>query len=1831
MPSLSAPVELHIDPASTVDVFVHPSALPADALSGDLVAIRPVLSTRSKGKGKDKPLLFKVDRAAEQNEGEGGKDGPVGIARRRGKALVTVSPTAAQSFGWVKNRIEVELSLIPSPPPRKYTASHVELYFNNMYLSRPDSFQLSLALAGRVLHVGQRVVLPGSGARLRVGDMYSAVASRSSSSSRSGGGSSSSSSNAYTMNTPLDAAYITDETKIVFRSESARHYVFVEVSQDLWQFEEDGSMLLEKAELFLQELFAHVSGKMTRDAEDKRSKGVPTSHVMSIILFGRVIYDDEEDAEEARAPLCRLENGTLYRDFYKVILDLTPSVPPSIIHTVALELRRWQSTVLLRTRPDGSEKLSGRLAYAHESPVLEATNLALNSLEEHWIDRDLQRTGLEIVVMTAGSSFYQVEKSLLRLTTERMLYHGVGLDLISLSKMPLHTVPLFQFRSPDPLAAEMSVAVQDPPAGAGHASKDSLGTLGTSFRNSPRSPANFGPNRLFHGPSSLRNDRHGPSPALRDPHALDPVADQTPRVQPIHVPDDQRDPLYFDPPPPAAARAAGAAGGPRHARQASAQISLNGSVPIASFSASPAFPSSSAPSNPPPLSFNPGSTSTPTLPSTAGMETSLYYAEPLFVFPHFFGTQLDKPHRIDRFMPRARCYELFTQGVSERAPIAIPLLAASHKAFAPGEEAAGQGFLSDLERRVQRREAYDAAAVGARIDEDGGEGGERGRTKVWELKESGTLTGSASEGSLSASAETSGLRDATTGTETPSESDEGGKRGEKAKAVEVETTMEESDAAEDEQPDVSKPNALGLGLPAPAGGRPGSLRRQAGRRDRAASTSISSTALTAGPGQDDDDDRGRRSARLRESEHPPSSGRSKTPVPHSSAASISARRARSRAGSIAGSVRSVSTSHSRAPGATLSPPGGSSLALRKASTPALIARLTGQAAPPASSSGPSASTSASASISPSAPSSPAVKASSTASSSTAPRPSWLNLFGRATSSLSASSATAASSTSSLPSGSSASTSSAPTPAPQVAVARVDVQANLKPDWAAASSVSGVPSDTGASDGTDPLGPAGADGTAVVLGFSSASQRPSSRSRTRAEEARLARDGQQGRTMPISIGSRAGEGAGGGAEKGEHHAARSVRRGGAGAGAGGKGSGSSTGGGKGMSSSSLKVYELDGSGARKAFGMSGAKVSVAERFNPSKPGKRSVGLADQARRWAGILIAERRSLKMGVKWRSITRGACLPITTDYLPSADALAHQYSEYRYTVPTSSAASSPFLRVDHPKRSHTLTLIMELICQRLSHGFQICTPANAVGALDAINVASSKTLPDVLRDVQDGEATAVYLSLSNQVHRIWYDRRTSSVFVKVLRRRRTWGKVEYNYQPLVWTRGFNNYDQITRLSLPYPDMIEPSEWQHGDRLIAGAEKPDVAQNIRYRRTRLLLLPAVKIPDRDFVVSTNKVLQGVEAPSDAMIQAQGFYALMELIENARWTPAGVEKEPLSITQTTLDAPGWAASVAQAQAADAVAASPSVAPVQHPRTTWLSRMQSRAAKPFEDSVSTPIMERNFELPPTVTSTPGKEVVAALTRSDTSSSLATISTSAPGPSPTPRRPTVQMTYAVTLDFDKDKRSDRAERVLCHLDRSHNVSAAYHVELAWLTASGKAIDNAIQSWTRQMARYGLNLIEVSTRPVLQRHNPFHKPSVIRLAVQPPSAQVEIDDEEGALEEQQTPSRTEHYLSHLLRSLDYFLDLGADSSFPDWIDVRYSYRRVATTHSQYIHRTGAILISIFEDDDGPGLAYVWNRVFTTHHPEADPWKLIVPVVDLCADETRLRAFWREVDERA
>ena len=79
--------------------------------------------------------------------------------------------------------------------------------------------------------------------------------------------------------------------------------------------------------------------------------------------------------------------------------------------------------------------------------ILEAINIAATQFSNDYVDRDLIRTGISVVVITAGTGVFEVERDLLNLTSENLTNNGIGIDIVCLSKMPLHSVPLFKYRA----------------------------------------------------------------------------------------------------------------------------------------------------------------------------------------------------------------------------------------------------------------------------------------------------------------------------------------------------------------------------------------------------------------------------------------------------------------------------------------------------------------------------------------------------------------------------------------------------------------------------------------------------------------------------------------------------------------------------------------------------------------------------------------------------------------------------------------------------------------------------------------------------------------------------------------------------------------------------------------------------------------------------------------------------------------------------------------------------------------------------------------------------------------------------------------------------------------------------------------------------------------------------------------------------------------------------------------------------------------------------------------------------------------------------------------
>ncbi|KAH8117101.1 hypothetical protein DFH11DRAFT_1840208 [Phellopilus nigrolimitatus] len=400
------------DPTTTpVDVIFNPEYWSGVA-EGDMIRVTEVVGDEEGNECWEKDgFLFVVKIPGEE------------AARLRDTLQISVSRSIADAFG-LRNHTTVRLTKVDSS---KMRAEYIEIVFQDQYLGRSDMWRLGKQLRGQCVHVKQAINFVGSSTG-RIQNIYI---------------------NGKNVSTGL----VTSLTKSVFRSLSAKVTIFIQVCRELWEFAGDGERYTEKiVHSFLPELF-----RLWRNAD--------TNHIVTIVLISRVFYLESE-IDYAAGPLRQDDDGRWYKDFFKVITDLEvlQEWKPTLV-SLKESFVAFQRDILLthhyhraslgaRYGADvvnpSEVKLVGRISFAHEGPILEALNLALNPMETHYVDRSLSLTGATLVLVTPGTGYYRVSKRLLRMTTTRLLDQGIGVDIVSLAKPPLHQTPIFSFKGFEP-------------------------------------------------------------------------------------------------------------------------------------------------------------------------------------------------------------------------------------------------------------------------------------------------------------------------------------------------------------------------------------------------------------------------------------------------------------------------------------------------------------------------------------------------------------------------------------------------------------------------------------------------------------------------------------------------------------------------------------------------------------------------------------------------------------------------------------------------------------------------------------------------------------------------------------------------------------------------------------------------------------------------------------------------------------------------------------------------------------------------------------------------------------------------------------------------------------------------------------------------------------------------------------------------------------------------------------------------------------------------------------------------------------------------------------
>jgi hypothetical protein len=370
------------------------------------------------------------------------KDFSKELRARQPDVEVYVARHIGSAFG-MKKGTQVILAPVDDVAPA-VEASHVELSFRDMYLSRADMWRLVVAdLTDRTVYKGQVVFF--------LGTIKATV------------------STVFVDGQKVQSAFFGHNTRPIFRSESARYVLFIQMAREMWDFDSDGSgeiMFYKVVNGFLPALF-------------KKWALLQVKHLVTIVLFARVEYDAGLTTDLTNSALLEDYYYTgfqtsgdkrPYKDFYRVVVsEMSSGEWTTILHQLKREFNNFRKDISLYhldamkqamniseeddASPNASTRMRADSSLAMYGNFLEAINLASSQYAHDYIDRDLLRTGISIVVISPGSGVFEVEYESLRRTTEALVGNGIGIDLICIPKIPLHSVPLFRYRNPHYLEA----------------------------------------------------------------------------------------------------------------------------------------------------------------------------------------------------------------------------------------------------------------------------------------------------------------------------------------------------------------------------------------------------------------------------------------------------------------------------------------------------------------------------------------------------------------------------------------------------------------------------------------------------------------------------------------------------------------------------------------------------------------------------------------------------------------------------------------------------------------------------------------------------------------------------------------------------------------------------------------------------------------------------------------------------------------------------------------------------------------------------------------------------------------------------------------------------------------------------------------------------------------------------------------------------------------------------------------------------------------------------------------------------------------------------------
>ncbi|RCK60505.1 Vacuolar membrane-associated protein IML1 [Candida viswanathii] len=376
---------------SSEDVMIDANAIPGGVQLGQ------VFELQSLEEGASRKLVFIVNRHNLRKE----LDDSETIEGSKSKFQISLMTTPLQKLLDLPPRSQVQLKRVTKV--ESVTLDLVEIFIKDVNLSRDGMWNFSASLVDTCTYTDQRLLYLGN----RVGTVK----------------------NTYKNGKNVFSGYIGKDTKIIYRSESAKLTVFIQLSREMWHFEEDGEIMFHK---LVNNLFPEIF---------RRWRQRNTHHSITIVLFTSIDLTD--------IPWTNLgpgERPPQRRDFFRVVVDQVNNMHwDKIMADLRLEFANFKRDTMLNLDDDGKFIIENGTLPAIKGNLLEAVNLGLTSINDRFRNTDLKHSLNHIMIITPGTGLFDVDYDLLLETSRKISSIDTSLDIICLSQQPLHVTPLFRY------------------------------------------------------------------------------------------------------------------------------------------------------------------------------------------------------------------------------------------------------------------------------------------------------------------------------------------------------------------------------------------------------------------------------------------------------------------------------------------------------------------------------------------------------------------------------------------------------------------------------------------------------------------------------------------------------------------------------------------------------------------------------------------------------------------------------------------------------------------------------------------------------------------------------------------------------------------------------------------------------------------------------------------------------------------------------------------------------------------------------------------------------------------------------------------------------------------------------------------------------------------------------------------------------------------------------------------------------------------------------------------------------------------------------------------